>query len=406
MATYLDRLKAGYHRFVDIRKTGDLFGHYIWTHGNTAGIGLHDPSQRVKRIAFRCLTCVFALQQYILVRDVVRAIRADDDDLAIRIGMFVIYSALSLLQMISLDRNYGLFLQVRKYFNSRLRRHCGGSQAEAIRGDLFRQSRRNILVAEIPVVAMSLAWAIWAREEYFHLVLDVGEDYQWIVDFVDQFYGLPLVFWNNSMWIISLTMLSLLQNAVHELTVIARSFAATFDQAMVESNEGQLPDHFWRAFDTSFKASLAEYEQFLAMIATLRALMSTFFLLKVLTVESLLAVTCFMTFKVTFQLITASSYAIVFTVECYIFCNLVEQLNDQREAIVECCQHWRWPFPAEKPARLRHVRTMVLITEAHCQQPVRFRCGEMLDVSMEMFRMVLDTCYTLITFLQATKPAQ
>ncbi|KAL9698047.1 hypothetical protein quinque_001488 [Culex quinquefasciatus] len=409
MVNYLTRLRSAYARFVDIRNADDIFSHYVWVHGNTSGIGLHAPGQRWKQTLFRIISFVFALQQLVLVRDVAHAM-SGTDDLTIRIGMCLIYSTLSMLQLVCMDVRYDLFLRVKDYFNGRRNRCCGGRDADQTRAEFFRQSRRNLLVAEIPVTIMSLIWAFFAREEYFHLVLNVSEEHQWIIDVIDQFYGLPLVYWNNSSWIISLSMLSMLRNAVHELSLIAESFATVFARASRQVQHIVDPTaketQFWTTFDQLFRESLKDYEEFLAMIITLRKLMSLFFLLKVLTVESLLAVTCFTTFNITFQVFTALAYAIVFTIECFLLCKLVEQLNDQKESIGENLYHWQWPdwlgHTPERATRMRLMKITTMITAEHCQKTFRFRCGDMLDVSMEMFQMVLNTCYTLLTFLQAT----
>ncbi|KAL9698046.1 hypothetical protein quinque_001487 [Culex quinquefasciatus] len=150
-----------------------------------------------------------------------------------------------------------------------------------------------------------------------------SDERKWIVDVIHQFYGLPLVYWKNSAWIISLTMLSMLRNGVHELTLIAESFATVLNRAPEEVKDIIDP--------------IAKETQFVA-----------------------------------------------FTLECFLLCKLVEQLNDQKEAIGG-----------------------TVFTDGgsrtHCQQTFRFRCGDMLDVSMELFQMVLNTCYTLMIFFQATR---
>lgn len=105
MTNYLTRIRSRYDRFVDIRNTEDIFSHYVWVHGNTSGIGLHSPGQRLKWLLFRFTSFVFFLQQLVLVRDTARMMRCSDEN-TIRIAMCLIYSTLSMLQLVCFDGRY------------------------------------------------------------------------------------------------------------------------------------------------------------------------------------------------------------------------------------------------------------------------------------------------------------
>lgn len=400
---------------LDYDQSNDLFSHFIWVHHYTAGIGLRRPEDRLLRTCFRAVGAFFALQQIILLRDTFVAMGYPDDR-AIRIGMMFLYSFLSMLKLIVLDANYDHFLKIRDYLNSRAKRQCGGPEVDRYRRDYFNISVRNILITELPVNLISLAWAFVGKEEYFHFSIDVGSRYQWFATFIDAIYGFPLVYWNNAAWIISFTIIAVLKYCVCELTVIAKSFDTVLEKSEQDCEKLQLTGlerekHFWSSFDQRFKATVADYEEFLEMAKTLRKLTTFFFLLQVLTTESLLAVTVSTSINLTFQVATALAYAVVFLIECFIVCSLIESMHDQTELICNTFIHWEWPQwmdanSIDKTTRMRHVRALVTISTMQTQQKLRFRCGELFDISMETFRMVLETCYTLLTYLRTAESAR
>ncbi|XP_055645244.1 uncharacterized protein LOC129781697 [Toxorhynchites rutilus septentrionalis] len=415
MAKLVSYVQSVFGKHLDYDQSHDLFSHFIWVHHYTAGIGLRRPEDWLIRTCFRAVGAFFALQQVVLVRDTFVAIGYPDDR-AVRIGMMFLYSFLSMLKLIVLDACYEHFLQIRTYLNSRARRQCGGPEADRFRRDCFKMSVRGILVTELPVNLVSLAWAFMGKEEYFHFTVDLGSRFQWCSAAIDAIYGFPLIYWNNAAWIISFTVIAILQYFVGELTVIAKSFDTVLENAERDGEKLQLTGlerekHFWASFDRRFRATVADYEEFLSMTKILRKLTTFIFLLQVLTTESLLAVTVATSFNLTFQVATALAYAIVFLIECFIVCSLIEALQDRTEMICETFIHWEWPRwmdpnSADKTARIRHVRALVTISTAHTQQRLRFRCGEMFDISMETFRMVLETCYTLLMYIRTAESAR
>lgn len=203
---------------------------------------------------------------------------------------------------------------------------------------------------------------------------------------------------------------------ITEGKVVGCAFSRVFDQALNRQDEsGSVPQRtqaFWNELNDRFDECIEQHVLLLKKVALMRNLFESTFLVTYYSTTlhiaggALFLISSFKSFDM--YMVQMINVIVVQIIECFILSRWTTLLNDVHESIGDTVYDLDWPQELQHSERFsaqyEAVRAKIKLTIERCNQPLRFSRGEHFEFTQEKFTELMNTAYSLVTFLWDMRP--
>lgn len=195
---------------------------------------------------------------------------------------------------------------------------------------------------------------------------------------------------------------------ITEGKVVDCAFSRVFDQALNHQDESG----FWTELNDRFDECIEQHSLLLKKIALMRNLFESTFLVTYYSTTLHIAggafflISSFKSFDM--YMLQMINVIVMQIIECFILSRWTTLLNDVHESIGDTVYDLDWPQQLQHSERFsaqyEAVRAKIVLTIERCNQPLRFSRGAHFEFTQEKFTELMNTAYSLVTFLWDMRP--
>ncbi|EDS35862.1 Odorant receptor 7a [Culex quinquefasciatus] len=203
---------------------------------------------------------------------------------------------------------------------------------------------------------------------------------------------------------------------ITEGKVVDCAFSRVFNQALNRQDESssvpQRTQTFWNELNDRFDECIEQHTQLLQKIALMRNLFESTFLVTYYSTTLHIAggafflISSFKSFDM--YMLQMINVVVMQVIECFILSRWTTLLNDVHESIGDTVYDLDWPQQLQHSERFsaqyQAVRAKIKLTIERCNQPLRFSRGGHFEFTQEKFTELMNTAYSLVTFLWDMRP--